>query len=63
MDTHSGGADRLNVPEEPTAKPASSWWRRHNSLRVRNGRMVLLGLTALVVGVGVTLLTAWLGIS
>lgn len=38
------------------------WWRRRSLLNIRNGRLVLLGVTSLAVGVGATLLTAYLGI-
>ena len=38
------------------------WWRRRSFLNVRNGRLVLLTAFALAMGVGATLLTAYLGI-
>jgi hypothetical protein len=38
------------------------WWRRRSLLNIRNGRLVFLGLASLAVGIGSTLLTAYLGI-
>jgi hypothetical protein len=39
-----------------------NWWRRHNALQIRNGRLVMLVVASLVAGAAVTLLTAYMGI-
>jgi len=53
----------MSVNEPSHEKPVQrSWWRRHNSLQIRNGRLVILVAAALVAGVAVTLLTAYMGI-
>lgn len=38
------------------------WSRRRSWMGIRNGRLAVLALCALVVGVGITILTAYLGI-
>lgn len=60
----------LQGPPEPPEQPMPatavrsrrSWSRRRNALGVRNGRLLILLVIALAVGVSVTLLTAYLGI-